>query len=162
MTPRTISFFKDETYSKGPKKKYFYNKIEVYHNNDSGNLDILHLEDYCLQNNRAYSCTLVVIDVFNKFGVTIPLKNKNAQTLTTILKTFSIHHKEDQNCLKQMTVKNLKKKLFTNLLSENYNKRQSRSTSLGAVFAERLNRTIIDLIGKTVSERRDELIYYQE
>ena len=46
-------------------------------------------------------------------------------------------------------------KLLINLLNKKNNKRYSRNTSLGAVFAERFNRTIRDLLRKIVFERGD-------
>ena len=44
-------------------------------------------------------------------------------------------------------------KIFTNLLNTNNVKRYSRTTSIGAVFAGRFNRTIRDLLKRPVLER---------
>ena len=46
-------------------------------------------------------------------------------------------------------------KLLTNLLKNKKIKRYSRNTSLRAVFAERFNRTIRDLLKTPVFEKRD-------
>ena len=46
-------------------------------------------------------------------------------------------------------------KIFTNLLNTKKIKRCSRNTVLGAVFAERFNRTIRDLLKKPVFEKGD-------
>ena len=46
-------------------------------------------------------------------------------------------------------------KLFNNLLNTKKIKRYSRNTALGAVFAERFNRTIRDLLKKLVFEKGD-------
>ena len=46
------------------------------------------------------------------------------------------------------------KKRFTDQLNKNNNKRSSRYTSLGVVFAETLNRTIADHLKKHVSQSR--------
>ena len=46
-------------------------------------------------------------------------------------------------------------KFFKNLLNNNNIKYYSRNSSLGAVFAERFNRTIKDLLKLTVFEKRD-------
>ena len=71
----------DEICSKPPKKNYLSNKTDVYHFDDIWTLDILDLKDYGPENNRGDRYILVVIDIFSKFGLTKPLKNKNAQTI---------------------------------------------------------------------------------
>ena len=81
MTQKTIKFFIDEIYSKPPKKKYATNKTHFYHIDDIWSLGRLDLKDYGPENNRGYRYILVVIDNFSKFGGTIPLKNKNTQTI---------------------------------------------------------------------------------
>ena len=81
MTQKSIKIFINETYSKPPKKNYAKNKTDVYHIDDIWSLDILDLKDYGPKNNRGYRNVLVIIDIFSKFGWTVPLKNKNAQTI---------------------------------------------------------------------------------
>ena len=81
MTQKNIKIFINEIHSKGPKKTYATNKTNVYHIDDVWSLDILDLKDYGPENSRGYRYVLVVIDNFSKFGWTIPLKNKNAQTI---------------------------------------------------------------------------------
>ena len=81
MTQKNIKIFINEIYSKGPKKNYATNKTNVYHIDDVWSLDILDLKDYGPENKRNYRYVLVVLDNFSKFGWTIPLKNKNAQTI---------------------------------------------------------------------------------
>ena len=81
MTQKNIRSFINEIYSKGPKKNYATNKTDVYHIDDTWSLDILDLKDYGPKNNRGYRYVLVIIDNFSKFGWTISLKNKNAQTI---------------------------------------------------------------------------------
>ena len=81
MTQKNIKTFINEIYSKGPRKSYPTNKTDVYHIDDIWSLDILDLKYYGPENNRGYRYVLVVIDKFSKFGWTVPLKNKNAQTI---------------------------------------------------------------------------------
>ena len=81
MTQKSIKIFINEIYSKPNKKNYATNKTDVYHIDDIRSLDILDLKDYGPENDRAYRYVLVTIDNFSKFGWTIPLKNKNAQTI---------------------------------------------------------------------------------
>ena len=91
MTQKNIKIFINETYSKPPKKNYATNKTEVYHIGDIWSLDILDLKDYGTENNRGYRYVLVTIDNFSKFGWTIPLKNKNAQTIKDSFENISIN-----------------------------------------------------------------------
>ena len=78
----------NKIYSKGPKKNYATNKTDVHHVDDIWSLDILDLKDYGPENNKNYRYVLVIIDNFSKFGWTILLKNKNAQTIKDSRKYF--------------------------------------------------------------------------
>ena len=81
MAQKNIKIFINEIYSKPPKKNYDTNKTGVYHVDEIWSLDILDVKNYGLENKRGYRYVLVIIDNFSKFGWTIPLKNKNAQTI---------------------------------------------------------------------------------
>ena len=93
MTQKNIKIFINEIYSKPPKKYYPTNKTDVYHIDDTWSLDILDLKDYGPENNRGYRYVLVTIDNFSKFGWTIPLKNKNAQTINDSFENILISSK---------------------------------------------------------------------
>ena len=80
MTMKPISIFLNETYTEPAQKVCPTNKTDVYHFHAICSLDKIDLKDYGLENNRGYTYVLVVIDKFSKFGWTIPLKSKNAQT----------------------------------------------------------------------------------
>ena len=82
MTQKPIKIFIDEVYSKPPKRNYNTNKTDVYYFDIIWSLDILDLKDYGPENNKNYRYVLVVIDNFSNFGWTVPLKNKNAQSIT--------------------------------------------------------------------------------
>ena len=88
MTQKNIKKFFNEIYSRGPKKNYATNKTDVYHFDDIWSLDILDLKDYGPENSRNHRYVLVIIDNFSKYGWTVPLKIKNAQTIKTLLKIF--------------------------------------------------------------------------
>ena len=55
---------------------------------DVWSLDILDLNDYGPENNRGYRYISVIIDNFSKFGWTVPLKVKNAQTIKDSFQKF--------------------------------------------------------------------------
>ena len=99
MTQKIIKIFINEIYSKPPKKYYPTNKTDVYYIDDIWSLDILDLKDYGPKNNRGYRYVLVVIDNFSKFGWTIPLKNKNAQTIKDSSENILINSKRSPNLI---------------------------------------------------------------
>ena len=99
MTQKNIKIFINEIYSKGPKKYYPTNKTNVHHIDDAWSLDILDLKDYGPENNRGYRYVLVIIDNFSKFGGTVPLKNKNAQTIKDSFENILISSKRKPNSL---------------------------------------------------------------
>ena len=94
MTQKYIEIFINEIYSKPPKKYYATNKTNVYYIDDTWSLDILDLKYYGPENNRNYRYVLVNIDNFSKYGWTIPLKNKNAQTIKDSFENILIKSKK--------------------------------------------------------------------
>ena len=83
-----IKIFINEIYSKPPKKNYSTNKTDVYYIDEIWSLDILDPKDYGPKNNRGYRYVLVIIDNFSKFGWTIHIENKNAQTIKDSFEIF--------------------------------------------------------------------------
>ena len=81
VTVKTIRRFINEIYSKKPKKNYNTNKTEVYYIDNVWSSGFLGLRDYGSENNRGHRYVLVVVDNFSKIEWTVPLKNKNAQTV---------------------------------------------------------------------------------
>ena len=155
MTQKNIKIFINEIYSKPPKKYYPTNKTDVYHMDDIWSLDILDLKDYGSKNNRGYRYVLVIIDNFSKFGWTIPLKNKNAQTIKDSFENILTNSKRKPNLIKTDRGKEFYNNIFQDFLNKNNIKLYSRNSSYGAVFAERFNRTIRDLLKKIVFEQGD-------
>ena len=149
MTQKTIHVFFTQIYSKPPKKKYNTDKTDVYHIDDIWSLDILHIKDYGPEKNRGYRQILVAIENFSKFGWTISLKNKNSQTITHSFENIPISSKRSPDLVETDHGKEIVNKIFTDLLNKNNIKRYSRYTSV-AVFAERFNRTIRDLLKRPV------------
>ena len=155
MTQKNIKLFINEIYSKPPKKYYPTNKTDVYHIDDTWSLDILDLKDYGSENNRGYRYVLVIIDNFSKFGWTVPLKNKNGQTIKDSFEKFIISSKRKPNLIESDCGKEFYNNIFQSLLNNNNIKLYSRNTHLGAVFAERFKKSIRDLLKKIVFEHGD-------
>ena len=100
MTQKTIKFSTNEIYSKGPKRNYITNKTDVYNIDDIWSLDILDIKNYGPEKNRRYRYALLITDNFSEFGWTVPLKNKNAQTLKDHFENILISSKRKQNLIK--------------------------------------------------------------
>ena len=155
MSQKNIKIFIDEIYSKGPKRNYAANKTDVYHIDDIWSLDILDLKDYGPENNKGYRYVLVTIDNFSKNGWTVPLKNKNAQTIKDSFENILISSKRKPNLIETDRGKEFYNNIFQDFLNKNNIKLYSRNSSYGAVFAGRFNRTIRDLLKKVVFENGD-------
>ena len=155
MTQKNIKIFINEIYSKPPKKYYATNKTDVYFIDDIWSLDILDLKDYGPENNRGYRYVLVTIDNFSKYGWTVPLKNKNARTIKDSLENILLSSKRSPNLIETDRGKEFYNNIFQDFLNKNNIKLYSRNSSYGAVFAERFNRTIRDLLKKIVFEQGD-------
>ena len=155
MTQKNIKIFINEIYSKPPKKYYRTNKTDVYHIDDTWSLDILDLKDYGPENNRGYRYVLVIKDNFSKYGWTSPLKNKNAQTIKDSFGNILISSKTKPELIETDRGKEFYNNIFQDFLNKNNIKLYSRNSSYGAVFVERFNRTIRDLLKKIVFEKGD-------
>ena len=155
MSQKNIKLFINEIYSKPPKKNYAKNKTDVYHIDDIWSLDILDLKDYGPKNSRGYRYVLVIIDNFSEFGWTVPLKNKSAQTRKDFFENILMTSKRKPNLIESDRGKEFYKKIFQDFLNKNNIKIYSRKSSYGAVFAERFNRTIRDLLKRLVFEKGD-------
>ena len=116
---------------------------------------ILDLKDYGPENNRGYRYVLVTIDNFSKFGWTTPLKNKNAITIKDSFENILTSSKRKPNLIETDRGKEFYNNNFQDFLNKNNIKLYSRNSSFGAVFAERFNRTIRDLLKKIVFEQGD-------
>ena len=154
-TQKTNKTFINEIFSKPTKKYYATNKTDVYHIHDIWSLDILDLKDYGPKNNRGYRDVLVIIDNFSQIGWTVPLKNKNAQTIKDSFENNLISSKRKPNPIESDRGKEFHSNIFQDLPDKNNIKVYSRNNSFGSVFAKRFNRTIRDLFERPVFEKGD-------
>ena len=155
MTQKNFKIFINEIYSKSPKNYYPTNKTDVFHIDDTWSLDILDFKDYGPENNRGYRYFSVLIDNFSNYGWTVPLKNKNAQTIKDSFENIIISSKRRPNLIESDRGKEFYNNIFQDFLNKNNIKLFSRNSSYGAVFAEIFNRTIGDLLKKIVFEKGD-------
>ena len=153
MKKDLTKIFISEIYSKPPKKNFPTNKTIIKSFDDTWSSDLLDMNDYGIKNNKGYRYILVVIDNFSKFGWTIPLKNKYAQSLRDAFSQINKSSRRKPNLLETDDGKEYVNKIFNEFLNNHNIKRYSRYTDKGAVFAERFNRTIRNFLKKPVFEK---------
>ena len=87
-----------------------------------------------------------MIDNYSKFGWTVPLKNKNSQTIKDFSDKKFISSKRSPYLMKTDRRKEFYNSFFQNFLNNINKKHYSRNSWLGVVFAEIINRTIRDFL----------------
>ena len=124
-----INEFINEVYSKLLKKNYAANKTDVNHIDDIWSLDILDLKDYGPEKNRGYRYVSVIIDNFSKFGWTVPIKIKNAQTIKDSFENILKKSKRKPNLIEIDHGKEFYNNIFQEFLNKNKIKIYSRNSS---------------------------------
>ena len=104
---------------------------------------------------RNFRYVLEVIDNFSKFGWTVPLKNKTAQTIKGSSENILASSKRNPDLAKTDRDRGFYIDVYQNFINIKNIELYSRKTSLGAVSAERFNRTIRGLPKKSVFEQGD-------
>ena len=97
-----IKSFIDEIYNKPPTKIYPTNKTIIKSIDNNWSSDLSDMNDYSPTNNRGYRYILLVTDNFSKFGWTIPLKNKYAQSITDVFSQINKTSRHKPISSKQM------------------------------------------------------------
>ena len=152
MKKDSTKIFIDEIFSNPPKKIYPTNKSTIKSIDDTWSSDLLDMNDYGIKNNKGYRYILVVVDKFSKFGWTIPLKNKYAQSITHAFSQIFKTSRREPNLLETDDGKKYVNKIFSERLNNHNIKRYSRKTALGA---EKINRTSRNLLKKaSISSRK--------
>ena len=111
------------------------------------------MNDYGIKKNKGYRYILVVIDNFSKFAWTIPVKNKYAQSITDAISQNIKTSRRKPNLLETDDGKEYVNEISNEFVNNHNIKKYSRNTALGAVFAERFNRTIRNLLKKPLFEK---------
>ena len=143
----------DEIYSKPPIKNYPTNKI-VYNNiNEIWSIDLADMNDYKISNNKGYRYIFNVIDNFSKYLRAIPLKNKYSQTITNEFPNILTTSKRKPLKLESDRGTEFYNSIFQNLLKSKNIHHYSRFTDKGALIAERVIRTVRNLLKKPVFEK---------
>ena len=153
MTKRdSTKIFIDETYSSPPKKNYPTKIIICNHIDETWSIDLADKIDYKISNNKGYRYIFVIIYNFSKITLSIPLKK--SQTITQEFSKILTTSKRSP-----IKIESDRGTEFHNSIIQTYLKcknlhQYSRFTEKDPSIAERVIRTVRNLLKKPVLEKR--------
>ena len=113
------------------------------------------MKAYIPEINHKCRYVLVFIENFSKFGFTIPIKNKNAQTIKDSFENSLISSKGKPIIIETDRGMEFNNKIYQNFINNINIKHYSIKSNFGSVFAERFNSTVKDLPKNPVFELGD-------
>ena len=159
MKKDLTKIFIDEIYSNPPKKNYPTNKLIHNHIDEIWSIDLADMIDYKTSNNKGYRYIFIVIDNFSKYLWAIPLKNKYSQTIANEFSNILTTSKRKPLKIESDRGSEFFNSIFQNFLKSKNIHHYSRFTNKGPSIAERVIRTIRNLL-KSRFSRKEELIGY--
>ena len=145
--------FIDEIYSKAPNKNYETNKIIFNHIDEIWSIDLADMIDYKISNNKGFRYIFIVIDNFSKYLWAIPLKNKYSQTIKNEFSNIITTSKRKPIKLESDRGSEFYNSIFQNLLKSKNIQHYSRYTDKSPSIAERVIKTVRNLLKKPVFEK---------
>ena len=148
MKKDITKIFIDEIYSTPLRKIYPYNRLINDHIDEIWNIDLADMIDYKISNNEIYRYIFIIIDNFSKYLWTTPLKNKYSKTITDEFWNFLKTSKRKLLKLESDGGSEFYNSIFQNFLKSKHIHHCSRLTDKGPSIAERVFRTIRNLLKK--------------
>ena len=145
--------FEDEIYSKATKKNYPTKKIVYNHFDEIWSIDLADFSDYKTSNNKGFRYIFIVIDIFSIYLWAIPLKNNYSQTITNEFSNILTTSKRKPLKIESDRGTEFYNSIFQNFLKSKNSHHYSRYTDKGPSIAERVIRTIRNLLKKPVFEK---------
>ena len=145
--------FIDEIYSKPPMRNYLTNKIIYNHIDEIWSIDLADMIDYKISNNKGFRYIFIIVDNFSKYLWTIPLKNKYSQTITNEFSNIITTSKRKPLKIESDRGTEFYNSIFQNFLKSKSIHHYSRYTDKGPSIAERVIRTMRNLLKKPVFEK---------
>ena len=154
MSKRDLTkIFVDEIYSKPPKRNYETNKLVYNHIDEIWSIDLADMIDYKISNNKGFRYIFIIIDKFSKYLWAVPLKNKNSKTITEEFSNILAKSKRKPLKIESDRGTEWYISIFKNYLKGKSIQHYSRFTDKGPSIAERVIRTIRNLLKKPVFEK---------
>ena len=148
-----IKIFVDEIYSKPPLRNYPTKKIIFNHIDEIWSIDLVDMIDYKISNNRGFRYIFIVIDNFSKYLLATPLKNKYSQTITNEFSNILTTSKQKPLKLESDRGTEFYNSIFQKFLKSKNIQHYSRFTNKDPSIAERVIRTLRNLLKKPVFEK---------
>ena len=148
-----IKNFIDEIYHTPPKKFCPTNKIIYNHIDEIWSIDLADMIDYKISNNKGFRYIFIVIDNFSKYLWAIPLKNNYSQTITNEFSNILSTSKRKPLKIESDRGSEFYNSIFQNFLNSKNFQHYSRYTDKGPSIAERVIRTVRNLLKKPVFEK---------
>ena len=145
--------FIDEIYSKPPLRNYPTNKIIYNHIDQIWSIDLADMVDYKISNNKGFRYNFIIVDNFSRYLWAIPLKNKYSQTITNEFSNILTKSKRKPLKLESDRGTEFYNSIFQNFIKNINIKHYSRFLDKGPSIAERVIRTIRNLLKKPVFEK---------
>ena len=143
-----IKILIDENYSKPPKKNYPTNKIVYNHINEIWSIDLDDMIEYKNSNNKEFRYIFIIIGFFSKYLWCIPLKNEYSETITNGISNIPTTSKRSLLKIQGDRRAEFYNSIFQKLLKSKNLQHFSRYTDKGPSIAERIIRTIRNLLKK--------------
>ena len=148
-----IKTFIDEIYSSPLRKNYSSNKIKYNHSDEIWSIDLADMIDYKISINKGFGYIFIIIDNYSKYLWAIPLKNKHSQTITNEFSNILITSKRKLLKIEADRGKEWYDSVFQNLLNSKNIEQYSRYTGKRPSIAERVIKTVRNLLKKPVFEK---------
>ena len=148
-----IKTFFDEIYSTPPKKNYPTSKRVYNHIDEIWSIDLADFSDYKTSNYKDFRYIFIIIDNFSKYLWAKPSKNKYSQTITNEPSKVLTTSKRKPIKIESDRDKEWYNSIFQNLLKTKNIHHYSRFADKGPSIAERVIRTLRNLIKKPVFEQ---------
>ena len=148
-----IKIFIDEIYSTPPRKNYPTNKVIYKHVDEIWSIDLADMIDYKTSNNKGFRYIFIIIDNFSKYLWAIPLKNKYSQTITNEFSNILTTSKRKPLKIESDRGSEFYNSIFQNFLKSKNIHHYSRYTDKGPSIAERVIRTVRNLLKKPIFEK---------
>ena len=153
MKKDLTKIFIDEIYSSPPKKNYPTNKLVYNHIDEIWSIDLADMIEYKISNNKGYRYIFVIIHNYSKYLWAIPLKNKYSQTITNEFSNLLTTSKRKRLKIESDRGTEFYNSIFQNFLKSKNVHHYSRYTDKGPSIAERVIRTLRNLLMKPVFEK---------
>ena len=128
-------------------KKFDRIKIIPHYKDECWSIDLIDRSSLA-KYNKNYKFIFTIIDNHTKYAWAIPLKDKSRKSITTALKSLIEKTKRKPDKIWSDRGKEFYNKTFLDFLKQNEIQIYSTNSDLKAVFVERFNRTLLDLIKK--------------